>query len=199
MVQVSINVTPEARACAINANAEELLSLIAACESRTSLDVRGLTNMKGGRLKVHNDEAGDYADSLKAIDAHFKNADAAYVLAMPHAASTYASVLLDLVQDAVDLYATHHPPAAHVGGGGGTGAADIAAALAVATEHSRLEVTKECTTTYEQERHANMMRLYKLTLDESEHGNRSALYKAHKHMGKDSSHQYPIVGIRWRS
>ena len=75
--------------------------------------------------------------------------------------------------------------------GGGAAAADIAAALNAATEHSRLEATKECTTTYEQERHANMMRLYKLTLDESEHGNRSALYKAHKHMGKDSPHQYP--------
>ena len=96
-----------------------MLSLIAACESRASLDVRALTNMKGGRLKAHHDEAGDYADSLKAIDTHFLAADASYVLAMPHAASTYASVVLDLVQDAVDLYATHAPPVAHGGGGGG--------------------------------------------------------------------------------
>ena len=77
------------------------------------------------------------------------------------------------------------------GGGGGTAAADIATALAAASEHSRREATKECTPTYEQERHANMMRIYRLTLEESEHGNRSALYKAHKHMGKESSHHYP--------
>ena len=64
------------------------------------------------------------------------------------------------------------------GGGGGAAAADIAAALAAASEHSRLEATKECTPSYEQECHARMMRIYRLTLEESEHGNRSALYKA---------------------
>ena len=97
MVRNATDTTNEADACAIKAGADELLPLIAMAESRTKLDLRSLTNMKGGRLKVHNDEAEEYADSLIVIDAHLQTIDGAYVLAMPHAASTYTAVLLDLV------------------------------------------------------------------------------------------------------
>ena len=89
MVRASLDITSEARACAINAGADDLLPLIAMSESRTKLDLRLLTNMKGGRLKIHNDEAEKYADSLKVIDAHLQSMDGTYVAVMPHAASTY--------------------------------------------------------------------------------------------------------------
>ena len=191
MFRAALDISIEARACAVNAGAEDLLALIAKVESRTKLDLRALTNMKGGRLKAHHDEAEEYADSLKTIDDHLLTLGGGYVSVMPHAASTYTAVILDLVQDAVHLHVVSTAPGVPGGGGGGTAATDIAAALAAASEHSRLESTKECTPTYEQERHANMMRIYRLTLEECEHGNRSALYKAHKHMGKDSSHHYP--------
>ena len=117
MVLATLDITTEARACALNAGAEDLLPLIAMSESRARLDLRSLTNMKGGRLKLHHDEAEDYADSLKAIDDHFQSVDGAYVAAMPHAASTYTSVILDLVQDAVHLHRTSKPTRASTCGG----------------------------------------------------------------------------------
>jgi hypothetical protein len=124
MVRVTLDITNEARACALNAGAEDLLPLIAMSESRTKLDLRSLTNMKGGRLKLHHDEAEEYADSLKAIDEHFQSVGGAYVAAMPHAASTYTAVILDLVQDAVHLHVVSNVPDMP-GGGGWLGGSDV--------------------------------------------------------------------------
>jgi hypothetical protein len=63
--------------------------------------------------------------------------------------------------------------------------------MAAASEASKLESSKECTTTYEQTRHAIIVSLYKIALGEEEHANRNGLYKANKYMGPASSHQYP--------
>ena len=189
------NISPEAQLCAASSNAEFLLPLILLCESRTTLDLRALTNMKGGRLKSHHEESGEYADQLKAIDTALTAADSTRALLMPHGASTYTSVVLDLIQDAQQLYWEQTLPlggsVATGGGATGTPAADIAAALAAASEASKLESSKECSTTYEQQRRAVIVSLYKIALGEEEHGNRNALYKANKFMGPTSSHQYP--------
>ena len=118
---------------------------------------------------------------------------------MPHGASTYTSVVLDLFQDACELYDAQSAP----GGGsagtfpGSTAAADIATAMAAVTEASKLESNKECTPSYEQNRHAIIVSLYKIALGEDEHGNRNALYKANKFMGprrcgrREQSLRYP--------
>ena len=119
MVRAALDISNEARACALNAGAEDLLSLIAMSESRTRLDLRSLTNMKGGRLKAHHDEAEEYADSLKAIDEHLQTLGGGYVSAMPHAASTYTAVILDLVQDAVHLHVVSKCLLCQVGAVGG--------------------------------------------------------------------------------
>ena len=68
MVQPANLVTQEAHDCAVSAGADHLLPLILLYESRTSLDLRALTNMKGGRLKSHHEESGEYADELKDLD-----------------------------------------------------------------------------------------------------------------------------------
>ena len=142
------NISPEAQLCAASSNAEFLLPLILLCESRTTLDLRALTNMKGGRLKSHHEESGEYADQLKAIDTALTAADSTRALLMPHGASTYTSVVLDLIQDAQQLYWEQTLPlgGSVATGGGATGmpAADIAAALAAANEASKLESSKEC-------------------------------------------------------
>ena len=154
------SISPEAQLCAASAGAEFLLPLILLCESRTTLDLRALTNMKGGRLKAHHHESSEYADQLKALDAALTAADSSRAPLMPHGASTYTSVVLDLIQDAQQLFWEQTLPlgGSVSGGGGGTGtsAADIAAAMAAANEASKLESSKECTTTYEQQRHANV-------------------------------------------
>ena len=187
-------VTQEARDCAAGAGAESLLPLIALYESRTKLDLRALTNMRGGRLKNHHEESSDYADELKTLDTQLTATDGTRALLMPYGASTYTSAVLDLVQDACELYGIQNAPA---GGGsagtltGSTAAADIATAMAAVTEASKLESNKECTPSYEQSRHAIIVSLYKISLGEDEHANRNGLYKANKFMGPTSSHQYP--------
>ena len=60
MVLVGSNITSEARDCAAKAGAEQMLPLILVYESRTTLDLRALTNMRGGRLKKHHEESGEY-------------------------------------------------------------------------------------------------------------------------------------------
>ena len=189
------DVSPEAQLCTASASAEFLLPLILLCESRATLDLRALTNMKGGRLKTHHHESGEYADQLKAIDTALTADDATCAPLMPHGASTYTSVVLDLIQDAQQLFWDQSLPlggsVSGGAGGVGTSAADIAAAMAAASEASKLESSKECTTTYEQTRHAIIVSLYKIALGEEEHANRNGLYKANKYMGPASSHQYP--------
>ena len=159
------------------------------------LDLRALTNMRGGRLKVNHQESSDYADELKQIDTYQTSQDSQRVLLMPHGASTYTSVVLDLVQDACALFwaqsAPMGVPAAAPGATVGASAADIAAAMAAVNEASKLETNKECTPTYEQGRHAKIVGFYNIELGEDEHGNRNALYKANKWMGPSSSHHYP--------
>ena len=141
------------------------MPLILLCESRATLDLRTFTNMKGGRLKTQHHESGEYADQLRAIDTALTAADSARVLLMPHGASTYTSVVLDLIQDACQLFWDQSLPlGGSVGGGTGgvsTSAADIAAAMTAASEASKLESNKECTTMYEQTRHAIIVSLYK--------------------------------------
>ena len=188
-------VSLEARAIAVACNAEDLLPLIMLAESRATLDLRALTNMRGGRLKSNHQESSDYADELKQLDTHQTAQDAQRVLLMPYGASTYTSVVLDLVQDACALFWAQSapmggavvPPGATVG----ATAADIAAAMAAVSEASKLETNKECTPTYEHGRHARIVDFYKIELGEDEHGNRNALYKCNKWMGPTSSHQYP--------
>jgi hypothetical protein len=180
MVQQANLVTQEARDCAASAGADHLLPLILLYESRTSLDLHALTNMKGGRLKSHHEESGEYADELKDLDTALTNADSTRALLMPHGANTDTSALLDLIQDACDLYAVQSAPGGGSGGGGSIGgittsAADIAAAVSAVSEANKLESSKECTTTYEQGRHAIIVGLYKIALGEEEHGNRNAL------------------------
>ena len=103
-------VTQEARDCAASAGAESLLPLIALYESRTKLDLRALANMRVGRLKSHHEESSDYADELKTLDTQLTAADSQRVLLMPHGASTYTSVVLDLLQDACELYDAQSAP-----------------------------------------------------------------------------------------
>ena len=159
MVQQAILASQEARDCAVSAGADHMLPLILMFESRTSLDLRALTNMRGGRLKSHHEESGEYADELKALDTALTGADPTRALLMPHGASTYTSALLDLLQDACDLYAAQSAPGGGSGGGGSMGgittsAADIAAAVSAVSEANKLESSKECTITYEQGKHA---------------------------------------------
>ena len=107
--------------------------------------------MKGGRLKSQHHECGEYADQLKALDDALTAADSTRTLVMPHGApSTYTSVVLDLIQDACQLYWDQSlPVGGSVSGGTGisTSAANIAAAMTAASEASKLESSKECTTT----------------------------------------------------
>ena len=192
-----LNVTAEARVCAANAGVEDLLPLMATYESRTTIDLRALCNLGHGTLKAHSDQTGVYATNLKASDDHTKTANAGYVCAMPHGASTYISGLIDVVLDAVALYDAQN----YVGMGNvvGTGnaAAEIAKAMVDAQERAKLESTKEVPTTHEMARHAAIYALYKLNLREDQVGNRSAQYKANKHMdmGPESTHQYPSVDM----
>jgi hypothetical protein len=191
-----LNVTSEARICAANAGVEELLPLMATFESRTTIDLRALCNLGHGTLKSHSDQTGVYATNLKTLDDHTKTANAGYVCAMPHGASTYISGLIDVVLDAVAMYEAQN----YVGMGSnvvGTGnaAAEIAKAMVDAQERAKLESTKEVPTTHEMARHAAIYALYKLNLREDQVGNRSAQYKANKHMGPDSTHQYPSVDM----
>jgi hypothetical protein len=125
MVQIASTVTQEARDCAVSAGADHLLPLILVYESRAYLDLRALTNMRGGRLKSHHEESGEYADELKALDAALTNADGARALLMPHGASTYTSTLLDLIQDACDLYAAQSAPGGGSAGGGSVGSVTV--------------------------------------------------------------------------
>ena len=128
------SISPEAQLCAASASGEFLLPLILLCESRATLDLRALTDMKGGRLKTQHHESGEYADQLKAIDTALTAADSTRAPLMPHGASTYTSVIIDMIQDATQLFWDQTlPVGGSVSGGAGvvnTSAADIAAAMA---------------------------------------------------------------------
>ena len=73
-------VSLEAHAVAVACKAEGLLPLIMLAESRATLDLRALTNMRGGRLKGQHQESSDYADELKQIDTYQTQQDSQRVL-----------------------------------------------------------------------------------------------------------------------
>ena len=192
-VATPITVTMEARACAANAGVEDLIGLMAAYETRTTIDLRSLCNLGHGKLKKNSGETGAYADNLKTLDDHYAAATAGYVKVMPHGATTYIAGLIDVVLDAVALYEAQTYVGMGSATGTGTAASEIAKAMVEAQERSKLEATKEVTPTHEGARHAVIYGLYKLNLREDEYGNRNAQYKADKHMGPDSTHQYPSM------
>ena len=145
-------VSDEARAVLQAAGGIELLPLFATIEMRAHIDLRELTNLYMGKLSVNIGLTTDYADALKAIDDALKTADANHANIMPRASVAYVAIIMDVVQDAIALYASKVP----MGVAAGNTAADLAKALKDASAASAVEHMKECEQSYETERHGTV-------------------------------------------
>ena len=143
--------TVEARNLLQAAGGLELLPLFATAEMRTHVDLRALTNLHMGRLSANIGLSSDYATALKAVDDAIATADATYVKIMPGAAMSYVSIIMDVVQDAMALYAAKVPMG--TAAPAGMAAAELAKALKDANTASAVEHMKECEQSYESDRY----------------------------------------------
>ena len=145
--------TDEARGVLTAASGLELLPLFATAEMRAHVDLRALTNLHMGRLSGNIGLASEYAILLKAMDDALLAADATHTLIMPQVAITYVPIIMDVVQDAIALYASKVPMGTAAGVPGAS-TAELAKALKDASAASAVEHMKECEQSYETDRHA---------------------------------------------
>mmetsp|Transcript_25404 Transcript_25404/g.58063 ORF Transcript_25404/g.58063 Transcript_25404/m.58063 type:complete len:401 (+) Transcript_25404:62-1264(+) len=195
---LAVATTSEADALLTKYSLEPLAQLLGTLEVRTLLDVRALSNLQHGALKVAGPQRDvvKYCEQLKLLD----DTQDPPVRVMPGGAGVYASRVLDLVEEATRVQAiadwSGGVPGAVGLGAPPTGpapltAGDLASALTGLAGRTASEASKEITPSYETERLAKVFSVYALNLLEGEYGNRRALYLANKYMGPTSEHLYP--------
>ena len=190
MPLLQATISDEAGALMLGAGTLVLAPLFATLETRTTLNTRALSNLKFGELVTNPSKVVEYCTMLKQLDDATHAADNTHALLMPGGSSTWASRVLDTVQDAVALLIPggFGPPG---GVGMGTAVPDFATAIRDAVSATAVDQLKEVTTSYMTECHARVYDCYRLRMEEDMVGNRAALYKAHRYLGDGSEHVYP--------
>ncbi|KAL1524478.1 hypothetical protein AB1Y20_019372 [Prymnesium parvum] len=193
---LAVATTSEADGLLAKYGLEALAAHIGTIEVRTLLDMRALSNLQHGTLKVAGPQRDvlKYCEQLKQLD---DSLGAASRVMTDGGAAVYASRVLDLVEEAARTQAIADwntpglAPGAPPAGASPLTAGELASALTGLAGRNASEASKEITTTHETERLAKVFTVYSLNMREGEYGNRRALYLANKHMGPASEHLYP--------